>query len=186
MSRQTLKLAAVSLVIVAVCAALPVAWSRATADPTTRRFHITARQYAFEPSRIVVNKGDEIRIRLSSLDVVHGFYLEGHDLDARIEPGLAQFQVRHPSQGGDFELVDEVVITADRPGKYRYRCSHTCGTLHPFMLGEMVVRPNYVYAAGAGGAVGVLISTFLAFLLFAGPSGSGVPGEALHQQGGRR
>jgi cytochrome c oxidase subunit 2 len=130
-----------------------------------KEFFIKARQYAYDPPKITVNKGDEVHIRLASLDVVHGFFLEGHDIDAQIEPGVRKFKLRHPSEGKEFADVDELVFTAERPGKFRYRCSHTCGTLHPFMQGELIVRPNYPFLVACGGTVGILISTLLVIFL---------------------
>lgn len=114
---------------------------------------IFARQYGYEPHRIVVDAGEVVRFRLVSRDTVHGWYLEGHDVDARVFPGRLSFDVRRPSEGDTFETVDEVVIRFDRPGRYHYRCSVTCGTLHPFMQGELVVRPNFPVAAGAAGVL---------------------------------
>ncbi len=157
--------AALALGIVGVCAAIPplVAASTTGADGQKREFNIKARQYAYDPGRIKVNKGDEVHIRLVSLDVVHGFFLEGYDIDALIEPGtpveekFPSFKLRRPSQGKEYTLVEEIVFKADRPGKFRYRCSHTCGTLHPFMQGELIVGPNYPYFAGVGGTAGIVI-----------------------------
>lgn len=85
-----------------------------------------------------MNLGDEVHIRLSSLDVVHGFYLEGYDVDALIEPGKNELKVRHPSSDEEYRSLEEVVFVANRHGKFHYRCSHTCGFLHPFMLGELI------------------------------------------------
>ncbi len=136
-----------------------------------REFDIKARQYAYQPERIVVNRGDEVRIRLASLDVVHGFYLEGHDIDALIEPGTpvgekwATFKFRKPSEGREYSQVEEIVFKADRPGKFRYRCSHTCGTMHPFMQGELIVKPNYPFLASIGASIGLAIAIFLCLLL---------------------
>lgn len=127
---------------------------------TEREIRILARQYAYEPHRIVVDAGDTLRLRLVALDVVHGFYLEGHDLEAEVRPGRLPFRVRHPSRSAAFEEVEEVRVVARRPGKYRYRCSVTCGPLHPFMQGELVVRPNAAWVAGAAGAGAVSLGFF--------------------------
>lgn len=148
----------VGMLVIFITAAIPpLVASFSVGEGQTRTFAIKARQYAYDPPRITVNKGDEVHIRLVSLDVVHGFYLEGYDIDARVEPGVRHFKLRHPSEGKTFTDVNEIVFTADRPGKFRYRCSHTCGTMHPFMQGELIVQPNYPYLAGAGGVAGVLI-----------------------------
>jgi hypothetical protein len=139
-----------------------------------RRFEISARQYAYDPPRIVVNRGDEVHIRLASGDVVHGFFMEGHDLDAFIYPGRLLFNLRRTSLAGTYVPVEEMVFKAERCGKYRYRCSVTCGTLHPFMQGEMIVEPNHPYRAGMGAAAGLLLAGF--FLMFSGRREPAVPG----------
>jgi plastocyanin/ferredoxin len=123
----------------------------------SREITVVARRYGYEPHRIEVNVGDTIRLRLVSRDTVHGFYLEGHDLDARILPGRLTFDLRRPSGTAEYEAVEEVIVRADRPGKFRFRCSVTCGTLHPFMQGELIVRPNYPFG---GGAAGVMVMGF--------------------------
>jgi heme/copper-type cytochrome/quinol oxidase subunit 2 len=158
------KLILICVLIVLVCAIIPLLVANSS-GPETKEFYIKARQYAYEPAKITVNKGDEVHIKLASLDVVHGFFLEGHDIDAQIEPGIQKFKLRHPSQGREFADVNEIVFTADHPGKFRFRCSHTCGTMHPFMQGEMIVNPNYPFLAGTGGAVGILISAVIAMFV---------------------
>lgn len=123
-----------------------------------RRFDIKATQYAYSPSRIVVGQGDEVHLRLASGDVVHGFYLEGQPLNAYIYPGRLQFKVAHLASDEAYMPVEEMVFTANHFGKFRFRCSVTCGTLHPFMQGELIVRPNYPFRAGMGAAAGLLLS----------------------------
>jgi heme/copper-type cytochrome/quinol oxidase subunit 2 len=99
------------------------------AHATTREITLDASQYAYTPGRVRVNQGDRVIITLSASDVVHGFYLDGYGLERRVEPGVAQ----------------QIVFTADKAGKFRYRCAVNCGPLHPFMVGELVVASNTPY-----------------------------------------
>ena len=131
------------------------------AAPQTRRFAVHARQYAYDPPVIRVNRGDTVRLRLVSDDVVHGFYLEGHDLDVDILPLEPKVLRRWPSRPDEVEEVEEVVFTADKEGKFRYRCSRTCGFLHPFMLGELIVGPNRLLPTSLGMTLGMLVGGFL-------------------------
>ena len=131
-------------------------------EPQQRSLVIKARQYAFEPSRLEVNRGDRITIRLETADVTHGFYLEGYDIDAKVRPDMAAFWLRRPSQDQqEYEEVEEISFVADRTGKFRYRCSITCGTMHPFMQGELIVRPNYLFP----GSVGLTVSLGFVMLM---------------------
>jgi polyferredoxin/plastocyanin len=144
---------------VALClVALELAPVPAAVPGEARAVDISASQYAYRPHRFEVDPGTELRLRLASTDVVHGFYLEGHDIEAEIRPGSLTTRARRPSSGEDFQDVEEIVFTAGSPGKYRYRCSVTCGTLHPFMQGEMVVRPNRLYHLGLAASFGIAVA----------------------------
>lgn len=125
-----------------------------TQAPSEHEIRVTAGRYAFEPAVIRVQRGDTLRLRFAATDVVHGFYLEGHDLDVTIPPLSRQVEVQ---RAGATELVDEVVLVAGRSGKFRYRCSRTCGAMHPFMVGELVVGPNHLFRASAASAIGLLL-----------------------------
>jgi len=117
-----------------------------------------ARQYAYDPPVLRVNKGDTIRLRVTSVDVIHGLYLEAFDLNMKIIPDSPYLEVTHPSRPDEpAEKVEEVIFVAERTGKFRYRCSHTCGSMHPFMQGELVVAPNRVLGASVGGLIGLLL-----------------------------
>lgn len=96
------------------------------ASPTTQEINIDATQFAFTPGRVEVNRGDRVVITLTASDVAHGFHLDGYGIERRVAPGVAQ----------------QIEFVADQPGKFRYRCSVSCGSLHPFMIGELVVDPN--------------------------------------------
>ena len=114
-----------------------------TGAPATRQVTINADQFAFDPPVLRVNRGDRVRLTLQATDVVHGFYLDGYGIGTRVEPGISQ----------------QVEFVADRVGKFRYRCSVSCGTLHPFMIGELVVGPNLTYARAVGLTLVVLGAT---------------------------
>jgi len=160
-------LVVLGFVLIGGVTGLALPWHRPA--PTARHLTVTARQYAYNPSRIHVNSGDTLHIRLASLDVVHGFFVEGHDIDAEIHPQQKTFRVRHPSNGDGWREVEELTFVAGRPGKYRYRCSHTCGTMHPFMLGEMVVDPNLPFHAGVGSLAGLFLGMVIASFVGTGP-----------------
>lgn len=117
----------------------------AESTPQAREITIDSAQYEFNPSRIEVNHGDHVTIRFTASDVVHGFYLDGYGIERRVEPGL----------------TEEITFTADQPGKFRYRCSVTCGAMHPFMIGELVVTPNFPFWRAAG-----FVAIALAGMLF--------------------
>lgn len=141
--------------------ALGLALSPGTPAPQERTITIRARQYGYDPAIIRVNQGDTVRVRFLSDDVAHGFYLEGYDLDATILPRESTVELRRPSQPGKVETVEEVVFKATRSGKFRYRCSHTCGFLHPFMLGELVVAPNRLLPVSMGLMLGIFVGGVL-------------------------
>jgi heme/copper-type cytochrome/quinol oxidase subunit 2 len=135
----------------------------ASLAPAVRHITIDATQYQFTPGRVRVNRGDRVVITLTASDVVHGFYLDGYGLKTRVEPGIAQ----------------QIEFVADRPGKFRYRCSVSCGPLHPFMIGELVVGPNLAFWR-AGGLALTALAGMLAYLWRSGNKHS-VRMEALYE-----
>lgn len=106
------------------------------AAPAERVIRIEASQFAFSPAEIKVNPGDTVTLELTSLDVVHGLYLDGYGLQLEADPGQTQ----------------TLTFTANRAGTYRMRCSITCGDLHPFMIGKLRVGPNLLLWRGIGAA----------------------------------
>lgn len=154
-----------AIVIVVVCAASAVLMASRHEEVGTKLFTIQARQYAYEPPILHINRGDTVRIKLLTLDVVHGFYLEGFGIDVHVFPSPPRMLLRDETYPDGFREIEEVVFIADKVGKFRFRCSHTCGPLHPFMQGEMVVGPNYPYYAGLGAAVGVTAAAFFLLLV---------------------
>jgi cytochrome c oxidase subunit 2 len=97
-----------------------------TMQPTDRQVTLDARMFAFAPARLRVDRGDRVTLTLHSVDVVHGVHVDGYGVEVVAEPGKPA----------------TTRFVADRAGKFRLRCSVTCGSLHPFMIGELVVGPN--------------------------------------------
>jgi heme/copper-type cytochrome/quinol oxidase subunit 2 len=155
------KLFIIPVIITIIGALLGLLAGLSTPKPVSRNIVVKARQYAYEPEHINANKGDTLNINLVSMDVTHGFYVEGYDIDAQVQSNLATIKFRHPSQGYKWQDTNMIVIIANKTGKFRYRCSHTCGTMHPFMQGELIVNPNNTLHAGLGGTIGFMAGMLL-------------------------
>ena len=110
------------LALMALLLPLPV---NAT-TPVERTFHIQASQFAYSPAVLSVNPGDRVTIELQATDVVHGLSIDGYDLEAASDPGQTA----------------RLTFVADRQGSFRFRCTVTCGSLHPFMIGKLQVGQN--------------------------------------------
>ena len=106
-----------------------------------RDVDIAASQYDFSPGVISVNQGDRVTVELVSTDVVHGLYLDGYELEVTADPG----------QTATLSFI------ADKSGTFRFRCSVTCGPLHPFMIGKLQVGSNTLLWRGL--ALAVLAAT---------------------------
>lgn len=110
--------------------------------PIQRHFRVEARSFEYTPAVLRVNPGDRVTIELVPMDVVHGIYIDGYDLELHADPGQ----------------TGELTFIADHPGTFRFRCSVTCGALHPFMIGKLQVGPNSLLWRGAGLAILVAIA----------------------------
>jgi plastocyanin len=96
------------------------------AAPQERLFRIQASSYSYTPGILHANPGDHITIEVVSTDVVHGIYVDGYGISQTADPGQSA----------------RLSFIADRRGTFRLRCSVTCGPLHPFMIGKLVVGEN--------------------------------------------
>lgn len=133
------------------------------ATPQDRYVTVTAQKYAYDPPVLRINQGDRVHLRLVSKDVTHGFYLEGYDMDARVRSEDTGFTMRRPLSSKEYQAVDEITFVANRAGKFRYRCSSTCGYMHPFMQGEMIVSPNYLFNSSVGLSLGLVVGLLWSF-----------------------
>ena len=91
-----------------------------------RVIEINAERFQFWPSRIVVNEGEEVELRLRSDDTIHGFRIVGVGTNLEI-----------PKRGHGYAVTR---FTGSRPGRYTFECNRLCGAGHNFMRGVIVVR----------------------------------------------
>lgn len=89
-----------------------------------KEFTMTVRQWEFEPSEIIVNKGDTVKLHITSEDVKHGFGLPEFGVNVDLEPG---------------ETVD-VEFVAGETGTFPFACTVVCGSGHIGMEGQVIVE----------------------------------------------
>ncbi len=95
-------------------------------DQEPRVINITAKRFEYTPHRVEVRKGEHITLRMESLDVTHGLYLDAYGIKIKARPGV----------------IGKATFVADKAGRFSFRCSETCGEFHPYMLGHFNVSPN--------------------------------------------
>ncbi len=89
-----------------------------------RTIKIIAKRWVFEPAEIKVKKGEKVRLKITSIDVAHGFSL----------PEFAVNEVLKPGKEATVEFV------ADKTGRFSFFCSVQCGSGHSDMQGMLIVE----------------------------------------------
>lgn len=118
-------------------AALAIAFTPApllAGQPVERTIRVEAASFEYAPASLHVNPGDRVTLELVATDYAHGLYLDGYELNLTAHPGH----------------TERLTFVADKPGAFRFRCSLTCGPLHPFMIGKLDVGPNWLMWRAAG------------------------------------
>lgn len=92
-------------------------------QPAVQEFTLTARQWEFEPSTLTVKKGVPVRLRITSIDVTHGFGLSEFGVNATLAPNQTQ----------------TVEFTPTKTGEFTFACSVFCGSGHSGMRGTLRV-----------------------------------------------
>jgi heme/copper-type cytochrome/quinol oxidase subunit 2 len=113
--------------------------------PTERIYRIEASSFEYTPPILKANQGDRLTIQLASTDVVHGLYIDGYDLNVVADPGQTA----------------TLTFVADQSGSFRFRCSVTCGAMHPFMIGKLEVGTNWLWWQAAGFAAVIVFALTL-------------------------
>lgn len=87
--------------------------------------HVVSKMFSFNPSHLKISKGSVVDFYVISQDVVHGFYVDGTDVNLMALP----------------DAVTYAQARFDRPGKYQVICHEFCGLGHQDMLGIIEVTP---------------------------------------------
>jgi cytochrome c oxidase subunit 2 len=105
--------------------------------PNDPAFKLSDGTYLKAAEEVHIPAGQKVKIELSSVDVIHSFYI--------------------PKLGGQKDAVPgratEMWIQADRPGTYAGQCVEFCGTGHADMLITVVAQNPADYAAWQDAAV---------------------------------
>ncbi|MFQ5801093.1 MAG: cupredoxin domain-containing protein, partial [Candidatus Hydrothermarchaeales archaeon] len=76
---------------------------------------------------IRVKQGEVVTLRLTSMDVVHGFNLSYYNIFETLYPGK----------------ITTVEFVADKSGEFEFYCSaRSCGLGHLEMKGTLIVEPE--------------------------------------------
>jgi len=155
---------------------IPLAIALMPKTAAIRHISIDARRFGYTPAHVTINKGDTVILRFSTSDVTHGFQLDGHHIELIARKGVT-FQ-KNPLREEkshlktDWNRVSTVKFVAHRPGKFIFRCTETCGNLHPFMTGELIVKPNTPYHFFLSLSIWLVFAVFVWFR-FKGPASFG-------------
>jgi cytochrome c oxidase subunit II len=103
---------------------LLLAQPQASDDAGAQVIKVVARRFAYEPSEIVIRKGQPVVLEFTSVDFMHGFKVPDLNLRADLPPGK----------------VTRVRVVAAQSGVYDFLCDNFCGSSHEEMEGRIVVQ----------------------------------------------
>lgn len=103
-----------------------------------RVFHVSVKEWEFEPAVMKVYPGEKVRFIVYSDDVWHGFAINELNVNLTV-----------PSEK---TVSTEVSIPAEASGKiYTSYCSVFCGLGHPYLKGKIIVgNPELFMGVGIG------------------------------------
>ena len=106
---------------------------------------VPARDGQREINQLHVPVGRDVKMIMSSQDVIHSFFVPAFRIKADVLPGRYTQTWFHPT----------------KPGTYHLFCAEYCGTQHSGMIGEVVVMEPAAYQAwlSGGGATASLSAT---------------------------
>lgn len=93
--------------------------------PNRYQATIIGRAWSFMPAELTVPAGAEITFVATTVDVIHGFNIEGTRLNMMLIPGQ----------------ISRNTYTFKEPGEYLMICHEYCGLGHHTMAGKIIVQP---------------------------------------------
>lgn len=92
-------------------------------DGTYEAF-VVGKAFQFQPSNLIVPIGKPITFHITSVDVLHGFYVEGTNINSSVLPGQ----------------VSSFTTVFKKKGRLNVICNEYCGTGHHNMLSVVTVK----------------------------------------------
>lgn len=129
---------------------------------------LIARQFQFDPDKIVVPENARIDFYVTSADVIHGFELPGTDVNVEVLPGY----------------VAHVFATFHKPHEYLVVCDQYCGIGHQNMIGKFEVV-SHLPAKAAVSTIAPTTGTATASLEKLGAAAYASHCAACHQANGQ-
>ena len=102
----------------------PTSDASGTLENGVRIINVNAFRFDFEPNQITVNKGEKVKLIVTSTDVAHGF-------------ALPDYGINVPLPAGKQTAIE---FTADKQGSFTFFCSIYCGSGHSSMKGTLAVK----------------------------------------------
>ena len=96
----------------------------ANGNGEVKEFKMTAKGFAFSPETIEVNKGDKVKLVVTSMDIPHGISIPEYGINERLNPGVPV----------------TIEFAADKEGSFTAFCSVFCGSGHGSMKGKIIVK----------------------------------------------
>lgn len=94
--------------------------------PNEYELQMVSRMWAFQPSTVRLPKGSTVDLYVTSEDIIHGFKVEGKNINLMAVPGT----------------INYMRVTFDEPGEYLYACHEFCGAAHHTMAGRFIIEDD--------------------------------------------
>ncbi len=89
-----------------------------------KEINLEAYKFGYSPERIVVKKGEVVKLLATSRDVAHGVSIKEYGINEKVEKGK----------------VNNIEFVADKTGEFDILCSVYCGAGHHSMKAKFIVE----------------------------------------------